>query len=149
MQSNAVCHARQQHLDMVCEHCAITGDGAGATDGWHRCLMQIPEPWARISAIVGWTYFATWSISFYPQIIVNYQRQRCCGNCMPRCFTSSLHDAAVHALAKGICSLIKLRPFPCSVVGLSFDFVILNFLGFVSYGASPPLTLRSLVACSC
>lgn len=38
---------------------------------------QIPEPWAVVSAIVGWTCFATWSASFYPQLVVNYQRRRC------------------------------------------------------------------------
>ncbi len=29
-----------------------------------------------ISYIVGWIYFAAWSISFYPQIIQNFQRKR-------------------------------------------------------------------------
>jgi hypothetical protein len=28
------------------------------------------------SVIVGWTYFAAWSISFYPQIYINYTRKR-------------------------------------------------------------------------
>ncbi len=37
---------------------------------------EVPQPWAMVSACVGWTYFVTWSISFYPQIIVNYQRKR-------------------------------------------------------------------------
>ena len=37
---------------------------------------EVPQPWVMISACVGWTYFVTWSISFYPQIIVNYQRKR-------------------------------------------------------------------------
>lgn len=38
---------------------------------------EVPQPWPVISAIVGWSYFATWSISFYPQIVINYQRKRC------------------------------------------------------------------------
>jgi hypothetical protein len=29
-----------------------------------------PEPYARISAVVGWIYFAAWSVSFYPQVRV-------------------------------------------------------------------------------
>lgn len=49
-----------------------------------------------ISSIVGWLYFTAWSLSFYPQIIVNYRRK--------------------------------------SVVGLSFDFVALNIVGYLLYG---------------
>ena len=37
---------------------------------------EVPQPWAMISACVGWTYFVTWSISFYPQIAVNSKRKR-------------------------------------------------------------------------
>ena len=48
------------------------------------------------SFIIGWTYFAAWSLSFYPQVIVNWRRK--------------------------------------SVVGLNFDFVGLNLLGFAAYG---------------
>lgn len=29
-----------------------------------------------ICDVVGWIYFVAWSISFYPQIIQNYQRKR-------------------------------------------------------------------------
>lgn len=29
-----------------------------------------------LSDIVGWMYFAAWSVSFYPQIYENWQRQR-------------------------------------------------------------------------
>ncbi|KAI6172672.1 Cystinosin [Aphelenchoides besseyi] len=45
--------------------------------------------------IVGWIYFAAWSISFWPQIVLNFQRR--------------------------------------SVVGLNFDFIVLNILGFTCY----------------
>ena len=45
--------------------------------------------------LVGWIYFFAWSISFYPQIILNFRRQ--------------------------------------SVVGLNFDFLALNILGFSCY----------------
>lgn len=45
--------------------------------------------------IVGWIYFAAWSLSFYFQVILNYRRK--------------------------------------SVVGLNFDFLALNTLGFTCY----------------
>ena len=47
------------------------------------------------SDIVGWIYFVAWSISFYPQIWINFRRK--------------------------------------SVVGLNFDFVALNIIGFLCY----------------
>eukprot|EP01116_Phalansterium_solitarium_P010632 TRINITY_DN2564_c0_g1_i1.p1 TRINITY_DN2564_c0_g1~~TRINITY_DN2564_c0_g1_i1.p1 ORF type:complete len:139 (-),score=3.01 TRINITY_DN2564_c0_g1_i1:161-577(-) len=50
-----------------------------------------------ISAVIGWVYFAAWTISFWPQIISNYRRK--------------------------------------SVVGLSFDYVFLNIIGFTCYSA--------------
>ncbi|KAJ2520001.1 hypothetical protein GGI11_002412 [Coemansia sp. RSA 2049] len=28
-----------------------------------------------VSAVLGWTYFVAWSVSFYPQIILNYKRK--------------------------------------------------------------------------
>ncbi|KAL3103411.1 hypothetical protein niasHS_002597 [Heterodera schachtii] len=43
----------------------------------------------------GWIYFVAWSISFYPQIILNFQRK--------------------------------------SVIGLNFDFLLLNVIGFSCY----------------
>ncbi|KAI1721032.1 PQ loop repeat domain-containing protein [Ditylenchus destructor] len=45
--------------------------------------------------VTGWIYFFAWSISFYPQIILNYKRK--------------------------------------SVVGLNFDFLVLNVIGFFCY----------------
>ncbi|KAL3993642.1 lysosomal Cystine Transporter family protein [Acanthocheilonema viteae] len=45
--------------------------------------------------VTGWIYFFAWSISFYPQIILNYNRK--------------------------------------SVVGLNFDFLLLNIIGFTCY----------------
>jgi cystinosin len=51
--------------------------------------------WPRISNIIGWTYFSAWSVSFWPQILLNFQRG--------------------------------------SVEGLSFDFLLLNLLGFTCY----------------
>jgi cystinosin len=51
--------------------------------------------WPLISNLIGWTYFSAWSISFWPQILLNFQRG--------------------------------------SVEGLSFDFLLLNLLGFTCY----------------
>jgi cystinosin len=51
----------------------------------------------RLSSVLGWTYFAAWTISFYPQCILNARRQ--------------------------------------SVVGMSFDYVALNLIGFTCYSA--------------
>ncbi|KAL7016802.1 hypothetical protein ACKWTF_010142 [Chironomus riparius] len=48
-----------------------------------------------VSFIVGWVYFVAWSVSFYPQLVINYKRK--------------------------------------SVVGLSFDFLALNFVGHTLY----------------
>jgi len=49
-----------------------------------------------VNLVIGWMYFAAWSISFYPQTILNFQRR--------------------------------------SVVGLNFDFLAYNLLGFTCYG---------------
>ena len=45
--------------------------------------------------ISGWLYFLTWSLSFYPQFLLNWRTK--------------------------------------SVVGLSFDYVSLNMMGFIGY----------------
>lgn len=59
--------------------------------------INIGKNWAIavIINIVGWMYFAAWSLSFYFQFILNYRRK--------------------------------------SVVGLNFDFLALNLLGFTCY----------------
>ncbi|KAI8820689.1 PQ loop repeat-domain-containing protein [Fimicolochytrium jonesii] len=31
--------------------------------------------WLAVSPIVGWGYFVAWSVSFYPQVILNYKRK--------------------------------------------------------------------------
>jgi len=48
-----------------------------------------------LSQILGWIYFTAWSVSFYPQIVINYQRK--------------------------------------SVIGLNFDYLTLNEIGFICY----------------
>lgn len=38
--------------------------------------QQLPSPtYQYVSSIIGYTYFVCWSVSFYPQIITNYQRK--------------------------------------------------------------------------
>ena len=56
-----------------------------------------PAPWARVSALLGWVYFFCWSVSFWPQIFMNWRKK--------------------------------------STVGLSLDFQILNFVGFLCYAS--------------
>jgi cystinosin len=56
-----------------------------------------PEPWRTLSGLIGWIYFTAWSVSFWPQVIINYRRK--------------------------------------SVVGLSFDYLYMNLLGFSCYSA--------------
>lgn len=34
-----------------------------------------PEPWARISSVVGWLYFLCWAVSFLPQLYLNWTRR--------------------------------------------------------------------------
>lgn len=53
------------------------------------------KPLDVVTAVIGWIYFAAWTISFYPQVILNFRRR--------------------------------------SVVGLSFDFLAYNLLGFFAY----------------
>eukprot|EP01125_Pyxidicula_operculata_P013324 TRINITY_DN4409_c0_g2_i1.p1 TRINITY_DN4409_c0_g2~~TRINITY_DN4409_c0_g2_i1.p1 ORF type:complete len:265 (+),score=8.97 TRINITY_DN4409_c0_g2_i1:110-904(+) len=48
-----------------------------------------------VSQTLGWCYFLAWSVSFYPQVYMNWKRK--------------------------------------SVVGLSFDFLILNITGYLNY----------------
>lgn len=54
-----------------------------------------PQPWRRISAVIGWLYFFAWSVSFYPQTYLNHVRR--------------------------------------SVVGMSFDYQLMNLVGFTAY----------------
>jgi cystinosin len=58
--------------------------------------QALPTPWYRVlSSIIGYSYFIFWCASFYPQIVMNYQRK--------------------------------------STHGLSIDYTVINFLGYVCY----------------
>ncbi|XP_049844348.1 cystinosin homolog [Schistocerca gregaria] len=65
------------------------------TEAFVRLTIQHSDFLYHASIVVGWVYFAAWSISFYPQIYINWKRK--------------------------------------SVVGLNFDFLSLNILGFILY----------------
>ncbi|KAL0119874.1 hypothetical protein PUN28_007952 [Cardiocondyla obscurior] len=60
-----------------------------------RVTIEKSDALYHISAVVGWLYFLAWSVSFYPQIYINYKRK--------------------------------------SVVGLNFDYLSLNIVGFLMY----------------
>jgi cystinosin len=34
-----------------------------------------PDPWRRISGVIGWVYWSAWSVSFWPQVLVNFRRK--------------------------------------------------------------------------
>ncbi|XP_046744120.1 cystinosin homolog isoform X2 [Diprion similis] len=70
-------------------------DAASVTDAFVRVTIEKSELLRHVSVVVGWVYFLAWSVSFYPQIYINYKRK--------------------------------------SVVGLNFDFLSLNIVGFVMY----------------
>jgi cystinosin len=54
----------------------IAGFSLGfATDA----TSNIPSPYNRISSIIGWTYFSCWSVSFWPQVFLNWRRQSVVG----------------------------------------------------------------------
>ncbi|XP_011495491.1 PREDICTED: cystinosin homolog isoform X2 [Ceratosolen solmsi marchali] len=65
------------------------------SEAFVRVTVERSNTIYHISSIVGWIYFAAWSISFYPQIYSNYKRK--------------------------------------SVVGLNFDYISLNLVGFIMY----------------
>ncbi|XP_066996613.2 cystinosin homolog isoform X2 [Anabrus simplex] len=67
----------------------------GANDVFVRVTVQHSYAIYYTSIVVGWIYFLAWSISFYPQVYMNWKRK--------------------------------------SVVGLNFDFLALNLMGFVLY----------------
>ena len=80
--------------------------GVGHITLYLKCSNQKTNAFAEVSVarsrgltlasvIVGWTYFAAWSASFYPQMYTNFRRK--------------------------------------SVVGLNFDFLALNLMGFTCY----------------
>lgn len=81
------------HVDIV----AVAPNNETDTgDAFVRVVVMKSHTVELISTIIGWIYFAAWSVSFYPQIVDNFRRK--------------------------------------SVIGLNFDFLALNIVGFSLYG---------------
>jgi len=81
------------HVDII----AISQDNETDTrNAFVRVVIMKSKTVELISTIIGWIYFAAWSVSFYPQIVDNFRRK--------------------------------------SVIGLNFDFLSLNIVGFSLYG---------------
>jgi len=81
------------HVDIV----AVAPDNDTDTEtAFVRVVVMKSQTVELISTIIGWIYFAAWSVSFYPQIVDNFRRK--------------------------------------SVIGLNFDFLALNIVGFSLYG---------------
>ncbi|XP_036323478.1 cystinosin homolog isoform X2 [Rhagoletis pomonella] len=74
---------------------SVPDDLGFVDDLFVRVTVANSEAIIYISVVFGWIYFVAWSISFYPQIYINFKRK--------------------------------------SVVGLNFDFLALNLVGFVLY----------------
>ena len=41
----------------------------------YRCADSV----RALTAVLGWTYFASWSLSFYPQVVLNFERKSVVG----------------------------------------------------------------------
>ncbi|KAJ8912916.1 hypothetical protein NQ315_017246 [Exocentrus adspersus] len=74
----------------------ISDPTINADDVFLRVTVYKAAGLDTFSLVIGWLYFVAWSISFYPQIYINWKRK--------------------------------------SVVGLNFDFLVLNIIGFTLYG---------------
>ncbi|CAI4221295.1 unnamed protein product [Auanema sp. JU1783] len=81
------------------DHCQFLGNQTGCPFDVSNIYVQVAVYKSHVIDwlvhIVGWLYFFAWSISFYPQIFLNFKRK--------------------------------------SVIGLNFDFLFLNLIGFIAY----------------
>ena len=63
----------------------VTGIGLGAGIGLSlgtapdKSIKSCSKEMQVASSVIGWSYFAAWSISFYPQVLLNYQRRSVAG----------------------------------------------------------------------
>ncbi|KAK9885592.1 hypothetical protein WA026_012350 [Henosepilachna vigintioctopunctata] len=76
-------------------HSNVYSTSPDLKDVYVRVTVNKEPALDTVSLVIGWIYFAAWSISFYPQIYINFRRK--------------------------------------SVVGLNFDFLALNLIGFSLY----------------
>jgi hypothetical protein len=40
---------------------------------------KLSPPWSYLQSATGWTYASAWSLSFYPQVFLNYKRKSVTG----------------------------------------------------------------------
>ena len=52
---------------------------AGLYQELSQTQNKMPGNWGKVSAIIGWFYFMCWSISFYPQVVLNFSRKSVVG----------------------------------------------------------------------
>ena len=88
--------------------------------------------------VLGWTAFVSWSISFYPQVILNFRRKRyfLYRNKFPTFFFFLSLDFVfqlIHVLFLNFIIWVCCWGCERSVVGLNFDFVVLNLTKHSSY----------------
>jgi hypothetical protein len=51
----------------------------GCVLGWRFPNIKLDQPWGFIQSATGWAYTAAWSLSFYPQMLLNLQRRSVTG----------------------------------------------------------------------
>jgi cystinosin len=56
---------------------AAIGSCVGFMVTWNQTNTNVP--YRTLSSCIGYTYFLDWSLSFYPQVLTNYQRQSTTG----------------------------------------------------------------------
>lgn len=77
--------------------------------------------------VLGWISFAAWSVSFYPQVILNFRRKR-------YFLIFLIFDSKFGIQASWTFFFFWVNPWKRrSVVGLNFDFVLLNLTKHSSY----------------
>ncbi|CAM9111846.1 unnamed protein product [Ascophyllum nodosum] len=59
-------------LLLICAVGLVLGFALPTSDDLHG-------PYRRISSVIGWTYFCCWSVSFYPQVLLNFRRKTSVG----------------------------------------------------------------------
>lgn len=63
---------RAGHLEITAQ--SVPSNNTPLSDIYLRVTVANSNSLVYISVIVGWLYFAAWSVSFYPQIYTNYRR---------------------------------------------------------------------------
>lgn len=93
--SNIIEYVNRLKISISFKKLIIAVDVYSTSDVYIRIIVAYSAELISISSVIGWCYFVAWSISFYPQIYINFRRK--------------------------------------SVVGLNFDYLSLNIVGFSMY----------------